>query len=188
VSNTPYGVSVGLALLKTSLVLQLGSIVFLILVAARWQWNCSRDEKFNSAKRGTGRNIKKVLNTLYCSCALIIARIIYRIVECFEYGSITAPGPGTLYEPSSISPVIRYEWFFWVFEATLMLCSSVVFNLRHPAQDLPKGHTTYLAEDGTEMEGVEYRDCRKCWVKLVDPFDIGRILRVDDETWWERSN
>ena len=178
----------GQALLKTSLFLQLIFMVFLVSVAARWQWNCSCDGKLDTAKRRAGRNITYELNTLYFSCLLIIARTIYRIVECFEYGSFPTPGPGTLYEPSSISPLIRYEGFFWVFEATLMLCNTAVWNLRHPALDLPRSHNTYLGEDGIEMEGVAYRDCRGWWIRLVDPFDIGRIFRVDKERWWEKSN
>jgi hypothetical protein len=66
------------------------------------------------------RRILGVLVTLYVSSALIGTRTIYRTVEYFATAAIPAPQTGEVYDPMSISPVIRYEWFFYVFEVTLM--------------------------------------------------------------------
>jgi hypothetical protein len=175
-------VAIGKALLKTTLVLQLAVMVLFVSVAARWQWNCSRGGKLlYTANGGAGRNIKRVLITLYCSYALITSRTIYRTMEYFEFASFTAPAPGASFEPSSLSPVIRYKWFFWVFEATLMLCNSVMWNVWHPARDLPRSDRTYLAGDGTKREGVELKDPRRCWLKWVDPFDIWGLVMGNNE-------
>jgi hypothetical protein len=188
-SNAPSSVASGKALLKAMLVLQLAVVVLFVSVAARWQWNCSRDGKLlYTANGGAGRNIRRILITLYCSCALITARTIYRTVEYFEFASFTAPAPGASFETSSLSPVVRYEWFFWIFEATLMLCNSVMWNVRHPGRDLPRSGRTYLAQDGTEREGIEIEDPRNCWVRLVDQFDIWGLLMGNDEKWWEVKN
>lgn len=187
-SYTPYQVAVGKALLKTSLVLQLAVMVLFVSLAAKWQWNCSRGRKLLCTTRGTRRNIKSVMITLYYSCVLITIRTIYRTVEYFEFASFTAPAPGASFEPRSLSPVIRYEWFFWIFEATIMLCNSAMLNVRHPARQLPRSDRTYLAEDGTEKEGVEFGDRRTFWKTLVDPFDIWGILVGNDEKWWEAKN
>jgi hypothetical protein len=187
--NNPGQMATGKALLKTTLVLQLALMVLSVSVAATWQWNCSRGGKLlDTAEGGAGRGIKRVLITLYCSWALITSRTIYRTVEYFEFASFTAPAPGASFKLSSVSPVVRYEWYFWVFEATLMLCNSVMWNVRHPARDLPRSERTYLAEDGTEREGPEINDPRRCWQKVVDPFDIWGLVMGPGEKWWEVEN
>jgi RTA1 like protein len=176
----------GKALLKAALLLQLAVMVFLVSVAARWQWNCRRRGKLLfTAQGGERRNIKRVLSTLYCSCALITCCIIFRTVEYFEYSSFTASVPGVFLDTSSVSPVIRYEWFFWVFDATVILCNSALWSVRHPARDLPRSERTYLAEDGTERQGSAIEDIRRCWAKVLDPFDIWGLVMGYHEKWWE---
>ncbi|KAL5405059.1 hypothetical protein PMIN06_004044 [Paraphaeosphaeria minitans] len=77
-------------------------------------------------------NIKSIkaqqpLLTLYISTALIMIRTIYRTVE--HFGISRAPAtPGADWDPMSLSPIVRYEWFFWTFEASLMLSNSFLWN------------------------------------------------------------
>ena len=185
-NNNSGQIASGKALLKTALLLQLAVMVFLVSVAARWQWNCSRSGKLlPTAQGGEQRNTKRVLSTLYCSCALITCCTIFRTVEYFEYSSSTVPAPGAFLDASSVSPVIRYEWFFWVFDATVMLCNSALWSVRHPARDLPRSERTYLAEDGTERQGLAIEDPRRCWVKVLDPYDIRGLVMGYHEKWWE---
>ncbi len=91
-------------------------------------------------------------------------------------------------DPYSLSPIIRYEWFFYFFEATLMLCNQWLMNVRHPRKYLPKSTKTYLARDGvTEVTGPGYKDTRPFFITLVDPFDLlGLIHGRDKESrFWD---
>lgn len=105
---------------------------------------------------------------------LILARTIYRLVEYFGVTEVRY-GPG--FDPQDISAIIRYEWFFYVFEAAAMLCNTVMFNVRHPRRYLPKSNKIYLSPDGvTEVQGPGYKDLRRFWQTLVDPFDIRGLI------------
>ncbi len=178
----------GKALLKAALILQLAILTLYLIIAGRFQYNCIKSGVFDRAKGGQKQRVFAVLTTLYCSCALISIRTIYRTAEYFEQASIHIPPPGTPFDPTSLSVVIRYEWFFWVFEAMLMVCNSMLFNFRHPARYLPKSLMTYLGTDGVEREGVEFKDPRHWLSKMFDPFDIVGLIRGTDEKWWENGN
>ena len=130
-------------------------------------------------------NLRNALYTLYTSSALLTVRTIYRVVEYWSVAELHY-GPG--FDPASLSPLVRYEWFFYVFEASLMLCNQVLLNLRHPRHFLPKSTKTYLALDGvTEVTGPGYREHRPFFLTIVDPFDILGIIRGRDkqDRFWE---
>ena len=150
---------IGKALLKAALCLQLVILACFVFLAVYFHHKCKRNGLLP-------KNLSAVLLTLYCSSALIGIRTIYRTIEYFTVASLNASS-------TSISPIIRYEWFFWIFEATLMMINSWLLNARHPMRFLPRNNKIYLAEDGvTEIEGPGYQDKRNFWVTLVDPFDI----------------
>jgi hypothetical protein len=178
-SNSESTQNVGKALLKAALIIQLGIMCLFICLAAYFHRQCYKAKILP-------KNLNDVLITLYCSCALISARTIYRIVEYFSLAAIhyiPDLDPNT-----DISPVVRYEWYFWVFESVVMLANSVLLNVRHPARYLPRNIKIYLAEDGiTEIEGPGYEDQRPFWVTLIDPFDlVGLALGRDKkERFWE---
>ena len=132
-------------------------------------------------------NLEAVLYTLYCSSALIVVRTIYRTVEYFAISEIRVE-PG--FNPMSISPIVRYEWFFWVFEALLMIANSVLLNMRHPARFLPDNNKIYLAEDGiTEIVGPGYEDKRNSLLTVFDPFDLVGLVKGRDKgsRYWEEQ-
>jgi hypothetical protein len=129
--------------------------------------------------------VYKALHTLYASEALLTVRTVYRIVE---YWSIAQLRFGDGFDPMTLSPLVRYEWFFYVFEASLMLANQVLLNVRHPRMFLPKSTKTYLARDGvTEVDGPGYDDKRNFWVTLVDPFDVMGMLKgtKKEDRFWE---
>ena len=167
-SLTSNEINIGHGLIKASLLLQIFVAVSFLLLAGIFQRSC----------RGYGiRNsrLDSPLVTLYISTALIMGRTIYRTVEYFSIANVKFNAPS--FDAMSMSPIIRYEWFFYVFEATLMLCNCVLWNFRHPRRWLPKNNKIYLAQDGaTEIEGPGYKDPRPLWQTLVDPFDIGGLL------------
>ncbi|KAK7416939.1 hypothetical protein QQX98_004850 [Neonectria punicea] len=177
-SLTDGEIATGHALIKTSLILQIIVAVLFIALASMFHRRCLangiKNDRLNSS-----------LLTLYTSTALILARTIFRLVEYFGVAQLRF-GPG--FDPKTMSPIVRYEWFFYVFEAALMLINLVMFNARHPRRFLPKSNKIYLVQDGaTEVEGPGFKDPRPFWVTLVDPFDIRGILtgQAKQDRFWE---
>jgi hypothetical protein len=152
----------GKALLKSALILQLVILGLFVTLAAHFHRKCKKAGLLP-------KNLKAVLTTLYISSALIGTRTIYRTVEYFSTASLNFSNV----DPDTITPVMRYEWFFWVFEAALMITNSFLLNARHPMRFLPRDNTIYLAEDGvTEVAGPGYLDSRKWYATFFDPFDV----------------
>ncbi|KAF5574718.1 Rtm1p [Fusarium pseudocircinatum] len=177
-SLTDSEIEIGHALIKTSLLLQVVVAMLFIALAVTFHRRCV-------VAGITNERLNKPLWALYISMTLILARTIYRIVEYFSVAELRY-GPG--FDPATISPVVRYEWFFYVFEAALMLCNLVMFNVRHPRRYLPKNNKIYLSPDGvTEIEGPGYKDPRKFWQTFIDPFDIQGLVtgrgRQTDKFW-----
>jgi hypothetical protein len=187
-TSTPAEISIGKGLLKAALILQLFVLLAFVSVAGRFHYNCMKAGHLDKLQE-TRAKILGVLITLYISSALIGTRTIYRTIEYFATADIKSPKPGETFDPLSISPVIRYEWFFYVFEVTLMLTNTFMFNLRHPRKYLPRLNTTYLGEDGVEKEGRKFKDHRGIATKLFDPFDIIGLLKGNDkkDRWWENG-
>ena len=177
--NSPGAREAGRAMLKAALVIQIGVIVLFVTLAAYFQRTCKR----NGVLPG---NLKKVLVTLYCSSSLIMIRTIYRTVEYFQIEDIVWND----LDPNTLSPLIRYEWFFWLFEGCTMMINTWLINARHPAMFLPRKNNVYLSQNGTtEIEGPGYKDDRNIVQTILDPFDlIGLIRGKDKQTkFWEQS-
>jgi hypothetical protein len=181
-SLTPTQQEVGHKLFKAALVIQLVVITAFITLAVVFDRRCRR-RGIDSPK------LYKALNTLYASQTLIAVRTIYRVVEYWGIANVHF-GPGL--DPMSLSPLVRYEWFFYVFEASLMLANQVLLNVRHPRRFLPRSTKTYLGTDGvTEVTGPGYDDKRPFWVTLVDPFDLaGTIkgMKNGGDRFWESGS
>lgn len=55
---------------------------------------------------------------------------------------------------------------------------------------LPRSNKVYLAKDGTtELEGPGWVDKRPFLVTVLDPFDVGSLIKGKDKTgrFWEES-
>lgn len=165
-------------LFKAALLIQIAIIAAFLALAVIFHRRCLR-HGIDSP------NLYKALHTLYASEALLTVRTIYRIVEYWSIAQLRA-GPG--FDPMTLSPLVRYEWFFYVFEASLMLANQVLLNARHPRMVLPKSTKTYLAQDGvSEVEGPGYDDKRPFFTTLFDPFDVAGMVRgtKKDNRFWE---
>lgn len=180
-------VKLGHVLMKTSLIVQLVVIVLFCGIAGLFQYRCTR-AGIKSPK------VHRPILTLYASMALILIRTIYRIVEHFGTSRIpTSPSPG--WDPKSLSPIVRYEWFFYVFEASIMLLNSVLWNAFHPRRYLPEDYHVYLAQDGeTEVLGPGWKDDVPWWVTFIDPFGItaaviskGNKKESGERPFWEMN-
>ncbi|KAI1430686.1 RTA1 like protein-domain-containing protein [Xylaria sp. CBS 124048] len=171
----------GHTLFKAALILQLGIITLFMALATNFYARC-RKAGIQSPK------VHQPLLTLYISTALILTRTIYRTVEYFELDTVNIYLASL--NPGAASPIIRYEAFFYAFEATLMLLNSVLFNLRHPRSWLPQSTKVYLDKDGiAERLGPGYQE-RNFVATLLDPFDVyGMIKGRDNVTrFWEEQN
>lgn len=67
-----------------------------------------------------------------------------------------------------------------------MLANSVMLNVMHPGRLLPRDARVYLGTDGvTELKGPGWRDPRKWWWQLMDPFDfVGCCRREERFDFW----
>ncbi|KAM0324554.1 hypothetical protein ACHAQA_007939 [Verticillium albo-atrum] len=168
----------GHALMKASLVLQLVVVVCFVALAVTFQRRCA------AAGLGRTREVQQPLRTLYVSVGLITVRTVYRLVEHFGLSGIQWEG----LDPADVAPVIRHEWFFYVFEATLMLSNVVMWNWRHPRRYLPAKVNVYLARDGvTEVEGPGWKDDRAWLLTVVDPFNLWGKGEKGEDKFWERD-
>lgn len=175
-------IDVGKALLKTTLVLQLAVMVLLLAIAGTYHRRCRRAGIFRS-NSGTA-DVENVLLTMYGSCTLITIRTVFRTAEYFAVASLRPPFRNL----TDLSPLVRYEWFFWVFESAVMLVNSLLLNARHPGRYLPRRHDVFLLPDGRERVGVEVSDRRPVWQKCCDPFDLYGFVMGKDEKWWLKED
>ncbi|KAL5391710.1 hypothetical protein DPSP01_001002 [Paraphaeosphaeria sporulosa] len=159
----------GHILMKTALILQILVIIIFVGIAGLFHHRC-RKANIKSSK------VQQPLLTLYISTALILIRTIYRTIE--HFGMSRAPAnPGTDWDPMSLSPIVRYEWFFWTFEAGLMLSNSFLWNGSHPRLYLPQDYHVYLAQDGkTELQGPGWESEQSWIMTFIDPCGLTAML------------
>ncbi|KAI9043665.1 putative RTA1 domain protein [Aspergillus affinis] len=174
-SNSEGSQNTGKALLKAALILQIALMVGFMALATRFYYNCSRGGVLNT-------KVKRALHVLFCSCILITVRTIFRTVEYFTAASLNTSNINDL------SPLIKQEWFFWVFETVVMYSNTSLLNVLHPMRWLPRCNKIYLAKDGvTEIEGPGYEDPRPAIVTFFDPFDVVGLItrREKPQKFWE---
>ncbi|KAH7018320.1 uncharacterized protein B0I36DRAFT_377578 [Microdochium trichocladiopsis] len=179
-SLTPEQQAIGYDLLRAALIIQLGVIALFLSLATYFYQTCRRHGIRNN------HNLNQVMINLYASNALILTRCIFRTVEFFQTEHID--WEALAQDPTAVSPIIRYEAFFYIFEASLMLCNMIMFNIRHPRRWLPKSTKVYLARDGvTEIMGPGYKQDRNFILTIIDPFDITSKITGKDKTsrFWE---
>lgn len=169
----------GKALLKAALLVQLAVLCAFVYLAAHFHKKCK--------KAGVlPKNLVAVLHTLYISSFLIGARTIFRTVEYFIVADLNFY---KLKNPNEVSVLLRYEWYFWVFESSFMVVNTLLLNVRHPMRFLPRNINVYLAQDGiTEVEGPGYVDKRPLLVTVLDPFDLKSMFTMKsskEERFWE---
>lgn len=164
-------INLGHILTKASLILQVIVITIFCIIASIFQHRC-----FKAGIKT--RKVQGPLLTLYISMGLILIRTIYRIIEHFSFSGIPK-NPGPDWDPMTLSPIVRYEWFFYTFEASLMLLNTILWNTRHPRHYLPEDYHVYLAQDGkTELQGPGWKNDRPWLVTFLDPFDFVGMVQM----------
>jgi len=126
--------------------------------------------------------VMRPLLFLWVSYGIVLGRTIFRLVQHFGnpvLGLESADGLG---------PSLREEWYFYVFDAGLLLASSVVWNVWHPRRYLPRSTTTYLAQDGkTDLKGPGWKDTRSLTETFLDPFASLTARGGHKKPFWEHN-
>ena len=171
---------VGHILMKASLIIQIIVIGLFCMLAITFQRRC-RKARIHS------RKVSGSLLTLYISMGLISVRCIYRTVEHFGFSAVELTvGSDTRIE--DLSPIIRHEWYFYVFEAAVMLINTWMWNWRNPRRYVPENYNVYLAQDGvTEIEGPGWKDNRPFVMTLIDPFGWFEPKENKQQPYWETN-
>ncbi|ETS82045.1 hypothetical protein PFICI_07047 [Pestalotiopsis fici W106-1] len=163
-SYLPQGyITAGHDLMRASLILQIVVIACFALLATVFYRRCQHAGVLN-------RRVKTPLQILYVSMGLILVRTIYRTVEYFDLSDASTASVTNVDE---LNPLLRNEWYFWVFEAAIMLINSCLWNVFHPGRYLPVDKNLYLDKDGvTEVLGDGVDDKRSWLMTLCDPFGL----------------
>ncbi|EAS36356.3 RTA1 domain-containing protein [Coccidioides immitis RS] len=168
----------GEALIKASLITQIVVISLFYFLAGIFHQRTAK-AKVNV------RSVMAPLRTMYISTFLILVRCIYRTVEQFDISDTEINSEADL---STLSPAVRYEWYFYVFEASLLLLNSFLWNWRHPGRFLPQSSKVYLAQNGaTEIEGPGWNDNRSLLITLLDPFGFFGPRKEKEKPFWETN-
>ncbi len=158
--------SLGSNLTIAALSIQLAVILIFVCLAGLFHWRCVQ-AKMSSA------TIRTILLVLYASMLLILLRCIYRLVE---HVGPTNKDLTNIDALRKLSPLFRYEVYFYVFEATFMLINSALWNIWNPGRLLPQDYHIYLGRDGTELVGEKDVDNRPVWAKIAHLLTFGLLF------------
>ncbi len=168
----------GDSLTKASLVLQLLSISLYFLLAGIFH-RCCRTGGIKA------HSVIRPLATSYASMVLMLGRTIYRMVEHFGSPLLSKELEA---QPLSLSPAVRYEWYFYVFDASLVLVAVAAWNIMHPGRLLPEDDRRYLAQDGmTVLKGPGWKDSRSLTETFFDPFAMLTARGGHQKQFWEHN-
>jgi hypothetical protein len=159
--------SLGKTLTIIAIAIQVVVIVIFVCLAGIFHIRFART-------RIDSRAVKTVLAVLYCSMALIFARCVFRLVE---HTGNTKIDLNDLEVQRNLSPLMRFEVYFYVFEASLMLINSWLWNIWHPGRFLPRDHHIFLGQDGTEVTGEKHEDSRPLLAKTAHVLTFGILFR-----------
>lgn len=179
-ASNPAGSSqgAGSAMVITALGMQLVVILVFILLAGIFH------KRIAHAKLET-KPVRTMLITLYLSMILILIRSIYRLVEHLGNTEIELDNLEAL---EALTPILRYEWYFYVFEATIMFLNSALWNILNPGRFLPRNPRTYLARDGIIELLDEHKDDRSLMAKIGAVVSFGCCFRRHEDRHFEQLN
>lgn len=165
-TSQPTSQKLGKSLTIAAISIQIGVITIFLAVAGLFHWRLAQ-------ARLRVRLVQTMLVVLYGSMVLIFARCVYRLVE---HLGPTEKDLDNMEALRALSPLFRYEAFFLVFESSLMLVNSVVWNIWNPGRFLPRHCHVYLAQDGSEVEGEEDIDERPLLHRMAHVLSFGLLF------------
>ena len=159
--------SLGKILTIVAIAIQVVVIVIFVCMAGVFHVRFAR-------KRLTSRPVRTMLAVLYVSMALIFVRCVFRLVE---HTGNTKVDLNDMQVLRNASPLLRYETYFLVFESSLMLVNSWLWNIWHPGRFLPRDHHVFLGQDGNEVVGEKHEDSRPLLAKTAHVLTFGILFR-----------
>ncbi|KAL6892151.1 hypothetical protein GGI43DRAFT_387025 [Trichoderma evansii] len=169
-SASPSTQTLGSHLIMAVLVIQVGVITIFVCLTATFHIRCTKASV-------QSKSVKTLLATLYMSMTLIFIRCIYRLVEHTGNTKVDITNIEALRQ---LNPLLRYEVYFYIFEATLMLLNSFLWNLWNAGRLLPKNPNIYLAQDGTEAMVEVVPDSRSLLQMVINVLSFGILFRKKD--------
>lgn len=115
-SNTPSQIRTGRDLIRASILLQLGAFVCFVALEVVLHRRLVKNRIMDT-------KLRVIMILLYASSVLIMIRNIYRVVDVWQ---------------GYTGYLERHEAFFYVFDGMVMLFNSVMLNIWHPMQYLPR--------------------------------------------------
>lgn len=132
----------GKVLVLAAIGIQICLIFTFYCLAGIFHWRCSKNDV-------RAKPIPTLPFVMYASMSLILIRSIFRMVQHTGNSNVDIANPEGL---KSLSPLLRYEWYFYVFEGVTMLANSLLWNVWHTGRYLPQTKDIFMGEDGrTEM-------------------------------------
>ena len=159
--------SLGKNLTIAAVALQVAAIITFVSMTAIFHARFTRAQL-------QSKSVTTMFFVLYTSMALIFARSVFRLVE---HTGNTKIDLGDIEALRKLSPLLRYEVYFYIFEVTLMLVNSWLWNVWHPGRYLPRGSHVFLARDGAEVVGEKHVDSRPLWARVMRVLTFGILFR-----------
>lgn len=176
-TSTSANQSLGAHLAVAAVCMQLGIIAVFFVLAGMFQHRLSSVRA--AARSRTGGSLRGagvVLVVMHVSMLLILARTVYRLVDHLPGSDHTRRDITDLAALQALSPLLRYEIFFLVFDGALMLANSVLWNVWHPGRLLLRDPRVYLAQDGTQVVREVEADGRAWWEKVLHVVTFGMFF------------
>ncbi len=174
-------VNIGSIMTRASLVLQLVISGLFFLMMGLFH-RCCHEGKI------TSRKVMRPLFTLYASMLLVLARTIFAMVKHFGEGKLPIQADAAEMETLNPPPIVRYEWYTYVFEATPLFLALFIWNVLYPRPCLPQSSKSYLAQDGsTELKGPGWKDPRGLTETFFDPFSALTNRGGHQKQFWEAN-
>ncbi|KAK4035344.1 hypothetical protein C8A01DRAFT_48440 [Parachaetomium inaequale] len=141
---------------------------------------------YQSYYRGCRIKSPRVMRSLFVSYArmlFILGRAIYRAVEHFG-----VPASRTDLDPLSLKPVVRYEWYFYVFDAALVFLAIALWKVGHLSRYLPDDPRMYLAQDGARvLKEPGWNDSQSKTEAIFNPFAMLKGNDGNQKKFWEQN-
>ncbi|KAM5430577.1 hypothetical protein McanCB21832_006422 [Microsporum canis] len=153
-----------------SLSLQFAVIFTFLVLAGTLHRRCNKAK----IRSRYSRSITTMLIALYISMCLILIRCIYRLIE--HLGN-TAVDLEDIEKLRNLSPILRNEYYFYIFEASLMLINSVLWNIWNPSRFLPPDHRIHVTKNGNaEVMAEDGKDSRSVLAKAGHILTFGILF------------
>lgn len=176
---SPSDISAGKAMFRASIILQLVSFFLFVALEGFFHRRCIRQglvaPKPTPEANEQSKKLRRILNLMYISSAIISCRHVFRVVEVFQgYDGYLA----------------THEWPLYIFDGLFMFANMLMLNIWHPMQYLPNDNKIYLSKDGvTQRWGPGWVDKRHFILTIVDPFDVaGLFMKKDKDRFWDHED